>query len=84
MTYNTESAGDRGTAYYYRNLLNARNVKGEVKNAYRGYKHLYYTIFDAICCGLLMTELNMESPDADIRLPEKGVCAVRALFGPQF
>ena len=43
MTYSTESGADRGTVYYYRNLLNARYVKGEVKNAYRGYKHLYYT-----------------------------------------
>lgn len=70
MTYSTESGADRGTVYYYRNLLNARNVKGEVKNAYRGYKHLYYTIFDAICCGLFMKETQITSVDDNIVYPE--------------
>lgn len=40
LTYSTKSAVDQGTVYYYRNLLNMRNVKGQVYNAYRAYKML--------------------------------------------
>lgn len=29
LTFLTESAQDRGTVYYYRNLLYARDVKGK-------------------------------------------------------
>lgn len=41
MTFSTESASDPGTVYYYRNVLNMRNVKGKVKNSYRPHKMLY-------------------------------------------
>lgn len=39
------SAQDRGTVYYYRNLLNARDVVGKVKNAYRPHKMRHTTPF---------------------------------------
>ena len=63
ITYSTSSSRDRGTMYYYRNLLNARNVKGDVKNSYRAYKYLYYTVFDAICCVLFYLYFAINSPD---------------------
>ena len=52
-----------------RNLLNARNVKGDVKNSYRAYKHLYYTVFDGICCVLFYKHLNINSIDQIVNLP---------------
>lgn len=68
LTYNTESAGDRGTAAYFSNLLNVVNVKGEVRNAYRPYKLLYYTILDAMCCVLFFQKFSKTS-DEEIPLP---------------
>lgn len=68
LTFSTESAQDRGPVYYYRNLLNARDVKGKVKNAYRPHKMLYYTILDAMCLLLFLEELNFDV-DSDIPLP---------------
>ncbi|XP_063400161.1 uncharacterized protein LOC134684783 [Mytilus trossulus] len=60
LTYNTESASDKCTMHYYRNLLNnMRNVKGKVKNASRPFKLLYYTILDAICLLLFLDHLKM-------------------------
>ncbi|XP_053380076.1 uncharacterized protein LOC123537039 [Mercenaria mercenaria] len=69
-TYNTESSRDRGTIYYYRNFLNARNVKGGVKNSYRAYKHLYYTVFDAMCCVLFLNNFGLDSAESEIPLPK--------------
>ena len=69
LTYSTSSVRDQGTMYYYRNLLNARNVKGDVKNSYRAYKHLYYTVFDGICCVLFYKHLNINSIDQIVNLP---------------
>ena len=70
LTYKTDSGSDRGTAYYFRNLLNYRNVKGEVKNAYRAYKMLYYCIFDAICCSLFLKEFNIQDMDEPFSFPK--------------
>ncbi|XP_033759941.1 uncharacterized protein LOC117342076 [Pecten maximus] len=69
LTYSTNSGKDRGTAYYYRNLLNARNVKKDVKNSYRAYKFLYYSIFDAICCALFLKEMQINSMESEIPIP---------------
>ncbi|XP_053390807.1 uncharacterized protein LOC128553655 [Mercenaria mercenaria] len=69
-TYNTEPSRDRGTIYYYRNFLNARNVKGEVKNSYRAYKHLYYTVFDAMCCVLFLNNFGLDNAESEIPLPK--------------
>lgn len=52
----------------FRNLLNAVNVKGEVRNAYRPYKLLYYTILDAMCCVLFFQKFGKTS-DEEIPLP---------------
>lgn len=41
-----------------------------MKNAYRAYKYLYYTILDAICCHLLRKELEQESFEDSIPLPD--------------
>ncbi|XP_061174507.1 uncharacterized protein LOC133183583 [Saccostrea echinata] len=71
LTYNTGSAGDRGTVYYFRNLLNHRSVKGDVKNVYRSYKYLYYTILDAICCYLFLKEMDLENLSDSIPLPQQ-------------
>lgn len=70
LTYNSQSNKDRGTACYFRNFLNARNVKGKVKNSFRAYKHLYYTIFDAICCILFLKEFKLDNIEDEIELPE--------------
>jgi len=50
-------------------VLNARNVKHEVKNAFRAYKMLYYTIFDAVCTVLFLRTFNKAEFDA-VELPE--------------
>lgn len=68
MTFSTKSAQDRGTVYYYRNLLNARDVKGKVKNAYRPHKMLYYSILDAVCLLFFLDELEIDV-DSEIPLP---------------
>nr|XP_034298978.1 uncharacterized protein LOC109620531 isoform X1 [Crassostrea gigas] len=70
LTYKSTSAGDRGTFAYFRNILNARNVKGEVKNSYRAYKFLLYTIFDAMCCVLFFKEFGLRSTEEKIPVPE--------------
>lgn len=49
--------------YYFKILLNAKNVKGKVKNSFRAHKLLYYVVFDAICCSLFMQEMNVEDED---------------------
>lgn len=67
LTFSTESAQDRGTVYYYRNLRNARDVKWKEKNAYRPQKMLHYTILDAMCLLLFLEELNMDA-DSDVPL----------------
>lgn len=41
-----------------------------MKNAYRAYKYLYYTILDAICCHLLLKEFEQESLEDPIPLPD--------------
>lgn len=70
MTYSTSSQRDRGTVYYFRNILNARNVKYDVKNAFRAYKMLYYTIFDAICCIMFLNEFDKNELESEIELPD--------------
>ncbi|XP_071121775.1 uncharacterized protein [Mytilus edulis] len=68
LTY-AQSTMDRGTACYFRNFLNLRNVKAEVKNAFRAYKLLYYTIFDACCCILFMKRFNTHDLEGVIEMP---------------
>ena len=70
MTYHQQSKSDRGTACYFRNFLNLRNVKGEVKNSFRAYKQLYYTVFDAVCCLLFLQDQNVDSID-NFKLPDE-------------
>lgn len=70
LTYSTGSSTDRGTVYYFRNLLNHRGVKGDVKNAYRAYKYLYYTILDAICSYLFLKDLDLQCLDDSVPLPD--------------
>lgn len=70
LTFSTESGQDPGTLYFYRNLLNHRGVKGEVKNAYRPYKLLFYTVFDAICQLLLLHHFHLTEADSNIPFPE--------------
>nr|XP_022298075.1 uncharacterized protein LOC111107257 isoform X3 [Crassostrea virginica] len=69
LTFDTGSAKDRCTAYFFRNLLNARDVKADVKNSYRAYKKLYYTIFDGICCALFLQEMNLNSLEQQLPIP---------------
>lgn len=69
LTYSTKSAVDQGTVYYYRNLLNMRNVKGQVYNAYRAYKMLYYVILDAICLLLFLNFFDVPDIEHAIELP---------------
>ncbi|XP_061174425.1 uncharacterized protein LOC133183487 [Saccostrea echinata] len=70
LTYNSQSGLDRCTAYYFRNLLNLRNVKGKVCNSFRAYKMLYYVILDAICLVMFLAIMNSESVDEEIQIPE--------------
>jgi hypothetical protein len=70
LTYNTGSGADPGTMYYYRNLLNLRNVKGNVKNAYRPYKLLYYTVLDAICVVMFLKHFSLMEIDSEIPFPQ--------------
>ncbi|XP_048770593.2 uncharacterized protein LOC125676812 [Ostrea edulis] len=71
MTFSTDSGQDAGTLYYYRNLLNHRGVKGEVKNSYRPYKLLCYTVFDAICQLFLLHHFDMTDVDSNLPFPEE-------------
>ncbi|XP_033727565.1 uncharacterized protein LOC117316891 [Pecten maximus] len=70
LTYSTDSGRDRGSVYYLRNMLNARNVKGDVRNQYRAYKLLYYTVLDAMCCLLFLKELGLNDFEENIPFPE--------------
>uniref|UniRef100_K1RIV3 Uncharacterized protein n=1 Tax=Magallana gigas TaxID=29159 RepID=K1RIV3_MAGGI len=70
LTFSTESGQDPGTLYFYRNLLNHRGVKDEVKNAYRPYKLLFYTVFDAICQLILLHHFHLTEADSNIPFPE--------------
>lgn len=63
FTFKEESSTERGTMYYFKVLLNAKNVKGKVKNSFRAHKLLYYSVYDAICCLLFMMELNVDDDD---------------------
>ena len=67
---NAESGGDPCTMYYFKNKLNARNVKGKVRNGYRAYKLLYYTVLDAMCCHLFLSEFNLTNFDDVFPLPD--------------
>jgi hypothetical protein len=57
--------------YYYRNILNARNVKAEVKNSYRAYKMLYRTLFDGMCCVLFLKEFGLSDISDPIPVPDE-------------
>lgn len=70
MTFSTGSASDPGTVYYYRNLLNMRNVKGKVKNSYRPHKMLYYTILDGIIMTLFYDHFGLNDFNCEIPVPE--------------
>ncbi|XP_069109674.1 uncharacterized protein [Argopecten irradians] len=70
LTYSTESGSDQGTMYYFRNRLNARNVKSDVRNHYRAYKLLYYTVLDALCCVMFLNEFGSSNFEEPIPLPE--------------
>ncbi|KAK3107199.1 hypothetical protein FSP39_009157 [Pinctada imbricata] len=71
QVFSTESSSDRGTLYFFRNLLNARGVKGKVKKSYCEHKMLYYTVLDAICCLLFLKESGMDDPEGDFLFPEE-------------
>lgn len=70
LTYSTYSGCDPGTMYYFRNKLNARNVKGKVTNSYRAHKYLYYTVLDALCCVMFLDQFEIVNFDDVIPLPE--------------
>lgn len=70
MTFSTESASDPGTVYYYRNVLNMRNVKGKVKNSYRPHKMLYYTVLDGIIMALFYNHFGLNDFESDIPVSE--------------
>nr|XP_022307392.1 uncharacterized protein LOC111113418 isoform X2 [Crassostrea virginica] len=70
LTYNTQSGPDRCTVYYFRNVLNMRNVKGKVCNSFRAYKMLYYVILDAVCLLMFLTIMNVETIEEQLPLPE--------------
>lgn len=46
-----------------------RNVKGQVYNAYRAYKMLYYVILDAICLLLFLNFFDVPDIEHAIELP---------------
>lgn len=70
LTYDTGSGRDPCTMYYYRNLLNARNVKGHVKNSYRPYKQLFYTVLDALCIVHFLHHFHLADLDSEIPFPD--------------
>lgn len=49
--------------YYFRNKLNARKVKGKVRNCYRAHKYLYHTVLDALCCVMFLDEFEIVNFD---------------------
>ena len=71
LTLTSGSGQDPGTHYYYKNLLNHRDVKGEVKNSYCPNKLLFYTAFDAICQLLLLHYFDMTDVHSNIPFPKE-------------
>ncbi|KAK6168270.1 hypothetical protein SNE40_022131 [Patella caerulea] len=69
LTYCTKSSYEQGTVYYYRNILNLRNVKGNVKNSYRAYKMLYYTILDALFMVFFLLHFGLDKIEDELPLP---------------
>lgn len=59
--------------YYFRNKLNARNVKGKVRNSYRAHKYLYYTVLDVLCCVMFLDEFEIVNFDDVIPLPNGSI-----------
>lgn len=59
LTYSTDSGCDPGTMYYFRDKLNARNVKGKVTNSYRAHKYLYYFVLDACVVSCFWMNLKL-------------------------
>ena len=45
-------------------------MKGDVKNSYRAYKYLYYTVFDRICCVLFFRHFSIKGTDEIISIPD--------------
>ncbi|XP_069105225.1 uncharacterized protein [Argopecten irradians] len=70
LTFNTGSGNDEGTVFYFRTILNMRNVKGEVKNSYRPYKLLYYTILDGLCLVMFYHHFRINDLEENIPLPD--------------
>lgn len=66
LIYKSILVGNRGIFVYFRNFLNVRNVKGEVKNFYKVYKFLLYIIFDVMCCVLFFKEFGLCSIEEKI------------------
>lgn len=72
LTYSAQNCTDRGTASYYRNFLNYRNVKGDVKNAYRAYKMLYYAILDGLIVYMFLNFFDLTELEEIINIPLPG------------
>nr|XP_022311471.1 uncharacterized protein LOC111116766 [Crassostrea virginica] len=70
LTYDTGSGRDPCTMYYFRNLLNMRNVKGHVKNSYRPYKQPYYTVLDALCIAHFLHHFQLADLESEIPFPD--------------
>ena len=47
-----------------------RNVKGHVKNSYRPYKQLYYTVLDALCIVHFLHHFQLADLESEIPFPD--------------
>ena len=71
LTYGVENAADKGSVPFYRNMLDYRNVKGNVKNEYRAYKMLYYAVLEAITLCMFLNRVGIDTiPDNSENFPK--------------
>ena len=62
--YSSASTGDKCTLYSDRNLINRRNVKGDVDSAVNAARRFFLTEVEARIVAAAMTELGMDKFDS--------------------
>ena len=62
--YSAASTGDKCTLYSDRNLINRRNVKGDVDSAVNAFRRFFLTEVEARIVAAAMTELGMDEFDS--------------------
>ncbi|WAQ95109.1 hypothetical protein MAR_007580, partial [Mya arenaria] len=71
LSYRPEQASERRSMAFYRNFLNYRNDKADVKNSYRANKMMYHAMLDAIILVMFFEHFGINCiPENSSDLPE--------------